>query len=292
MILILGGQGMLGRELASFLHLTGIPLYIADKKTIDITDFKNESRKIINAPIDMIINCASYTNVNKAQEERALAHEINAKALEAVCDYCNQRSIKLIHFSTDYVFSGFKNDAYDEEDDCNPRNYYGKSKLGGESIVRNCSDDYKILRLQWLYGTGGKNFIDKIHSKVCFREPISVVVDQFGSPCSTSFVSKIVYNMIVNWSKIDSGVYHLTHDNHCSWMNLAKYFLKKIGFSYELSPMLSYELENITKVMRPRSTILSNKKLKEALGLDDLGTWEEDLDNYLQKNKFKFGGNL
>lgn len=288
LVLVLGATGMLGYDITKALAHKGIPHISTSKLHLDITDQLAVWRVCKNLKVSHVINCAAYTNVPLAETQEDKALHLNAKVLENLASVCNNYSIPIIHFSTDYVFNGVKATSYSEDDETNPINIYGKTKLEGELVLKNTSKDYTIFRLQWLYGANGNNFISKILESYGTHGHVKVVTDQFGSPCSTIFIAKTVVDIISNQGRIENGVYHLTHDDYCSWFDFANAIFELANIPSDVVPITHNSYP--AKVQRPENSVMNNEKLKLAIGLSTLGDWKSDLRNYFIVNRdaYKF----
>lgn len=286
-IVIAGANGMLGSALSKVFDPTLFEVISLDKQSLDITDnkavhnlFKN------NKDVKYFLNCAAYTDVPKSETERDVANKMNNYGPHILARNCLENNIHLIHFSTDFVFDGLKNEPYTEDDKTNPVNIYGLSKLLGENSIKSVMAEnplYTIFRVQWLFGDSDKHFFEKILKAYENNNKIDLVSDEFGSPCSVDFISSTILECLEN-EKIENlkgHIVNLTHDNSCSRYECGKYFLSKFGFN-NVNPIESID---DGKMKRPKYGVLSNKKLSNFLN-KKLGTWEKDLDIYF-KNKFE-----
>jgi dTDP-4-dehydrorhamnose reductase len=195
------------------LEKTGFNILIKDSSELDFSDSKTlrENLKNISNHVDLIINCAGYTNVDKAEAEQELCDQINHQAVKILADFCKEKNILLIHYSTDYVFDGSGEKPFDEDNQENlqPLNYYGKTKLFSEQALKNSGCDYLIFRISWVYDTRkeSKNFVNTIKKLALEREEINVVDDQFGSPTSAEFVASNTIRFIkkINLENFDEN---------------------------------------------------------------------------------------
>lgn len=282
LVLVTGCSGALGRDICKYLSINGVPHISFDRNLLDIG---NELMlyKIFKAhKVDVLINCAAYTDVAGAEKNMASATYCNVEAVNILANVCNRHNVELIHFSTDYVFDGCKDGKYNEKDETYPLNIYGKTKLQGEQIVQRTCSSYKIFRLQWLYSGYGDNFILKILSYYKQNNRVTVVEDQIGSPCSTSFVASTLVSILLSNKKIDNGVYHLTHDDFCTRYEFVKYMFSLFGKKSFVYPADSKKFSK--EVIRPNNTVLDNRKIKLALEVTSLRSWQIDFDNFLREN--------
>lgn len=254
-ILILGHKGMLGSDLVARLRgeheVTG-----KDIEDFDITS-ESDCRSIIGeACPDTVINAAAYTDVDgcESDEKRCLA--VNAEGVRNIALACRERNIKIVHFSTDYVFDGTKTTPYIESDLPNPINIYGRSKLQGEMYLRELSRNFILIRTAWLYGKNGKNFVKAIVEKARTVKKLEVVNDQRGSPTYTVDLSGAVKTLI---EADHAGIYHITNRGTCTWYEFALKILEYAGLrDVEIRPITSDEL--VRKAMRPRYSVLSCRR--------------------------------
>lgn len=282
-VLITGANGMLGSHLVKKMFKEKIRFIHADAITLDIYNQKRVELFIQDLKITHIVNCAAYTDVNKANINTDLCEKINAEAVRKLAMACEKYNVGLMHFSTDYVFDGTNKIYYSEHDVPNPINFYGQSKLKGENFIKECCTNYKIIRLQWLYGNKGNNFINKILKKYAETGEVSVVEDEFGSPSSTEFVSNYIIKILKNWNDISTGVYHLAHDNYCSWYEFASFIFKSLRIENRVNPISKFNFSS--NVDRPTKAVLSNDKLKNTLRIKSMGTWQDDFKEFIQNNK-------
>ncbi len=281
-ILCFGKNGLLSSELQLWLpELNPLALHFIDKKTCDITDEKAVERVFIKIKPTHVINAAAYTKVDESEDNENTANLVNGYALETIVKYCNQFKAKLIHFSTDYVFNGRKVEPYEEDDQTLPISAYGKSKLIGETCIKQKLAEHYIIRVQWVFGPAKPNFISSIIKHAKNGNELRVINDQFGSPTSTTSISKAVVNLILNAPAY--GTYHFRSLSHTTWYEYAKFFLDKCNIRIPLIPVSS--LEYSAKAKRPKNGILNIGKWIYA----DLYTpppWKSDVTNYLEKNNF------
>lgn len=220
MIWLIGNKGMLGTDVEILLKKEGMD-YIASDQEIDITNVEELQKFAQSKPITWIINCAAYTAVDKAEDEPELAFKINSDGPQNIAEIANQKSAKLIHISTDYVFDGIKEDAYTEADAPNPLGVYGASKLLGEENIQNNLNEYFILRTAWLYGKNGNNFVYTMLRLFKERDEISVVDDQYGSPTYVQDLAVAIL-AIIHFNSDAYGIYHFTNEGKITWYDFAR----------------------------------------------------------------------
>lgn len=283
MIWIIGKNGMLAQDILKTFNNNNIE-YIATASDIDITniDLINNFSKDKN--IKKIINCSAYTKVDLAEDEKDICFKVNSEGVKNITEIANNINADFIHFSTDYVFDGKNTKPYNEEDKTNPINIYGKSKLDGEKHALNY-DKSIVIRVSWLYGIYGKNFVYTMINLMNSKESIKVVNDQFGSPTFTQDVSEIVLN-IVNYKNVDYGLYHYTNEGNISWYDFASAIYRK-GKEYNIiqnncliNPCSTEEYP--TKAKRPPYSVLSIEKIKKYAKIYD---YEYSLNKFFQAYK-------
>ncbi len=294
-ILIIGKNGQIANALIESFKLekTGFNILVKDSSELDFSkpNTLKENLKNISPSINLIINCAGYTNVDKAEEEQELCDNINHQAVKILADFCKEKNILLIHYSTDYVFDGSGDKPFDEDNQENlqPLNYYGKTKLLAEQALKNSGCDYLIFRISWIYDNRqeSKNFVNTIKRLALEKEEISVVDDQIGSPTSADFIASNTIRFIKkitleNFDKNDgknsikfdknliNQIYHLNNGELASWHGFAckiiadlqktssAIILKKIN----KIPSSEYK----TKAMRGLNSRLNNKKILGIIG--------------------------
>jgi len=270
-ILVIGSKGMLGTDLMQGLSKTSYEFIGLDIQDIDITK-KEEMSKIKKENPGIIINCAAYTNVDLAETEKEKCYSVNLGGIKNLVRICKKNKITLVYISTDYVFDG-KKEGYDEDDEKNPINYYGKTKSEGEDIIINNLEKYYIIRTSWLFGKNGKNFVETIIKLCKEKEEIKVVEDQIGSPTYTKDLSKGIIEIIKNINKYKCGVYHITNSGKCSWFEFASEIARLTGSRCRINPCTTQEFTRPAK--RPKFSMLNNNKTEK------LRHWKEALKEYL-----------
>ena len=278
--LIIGSKGMLGSELMSEFS-TFHPLGV-DIEQLDITKPEMIEKFFQKENPDLVINAAAYTNVDACEENQEIAYEVNGQAPGFLAKYCRQFGAKLIHYSTDYVFNGQKKSGYDEDDKPDPVSVYGKSKLLGEQLIQEQTDNFYILRTAWLYGPNGPNFVKTMldlaekEKSASGRSPegreIKVVNDQHGSPTFAKDLAQKT-KAIIEQNK-DFGIYHTTNAGHCTWYDLSEEIFKITKKEIKLIAVNSDQFPR--PAPRPKYSILNNNKLKP------LRNWKKALKDYLE----------
>lgn len=270
-ILITGSNGQLGNEMrvlaAQHVHHN---YFFTDVAELDITSREAVLAFVRDHQIDVIVNCAAYTNVDKAENDEELAYKINAAAVENL----GVSGAKVIHVSTDYVFSGDGCVPYSEDDVVAPRTAYGRTKLAGERLLQAVCPDAIIIRTAWLYSTFGNNFVKTMLRLGQERDSLGVVFDQIGSPTYAADLAQAIYAAIdaPEWHQ---GIYHFTNEGVCSWYDFTHEILKRAGIANcQLRPILSSEYQYQTP--RPHFSVLNKSKIKSTFGIH-IPHWTESL---------------
>lgn len=274
-IIVTGSNGQLGTDVAAELSAKGHEVIGADLPETDITDELQINELIGSSNADAVIHCAAFTNVDLAESERELCKKINVDGTLNIARACKKHDIKMLYISTDYVFSGEGEEAFETCSPKSPCNFYGESKLGGEIAVTDNCDKYFIVRISWVFGENGKNFVKTMLRLSEERESLTVVCDQTGSPTYTKDLSKLLCNMIETEKY---GIYHATNEGYCSWAEFAAEIMKLSGASTKIIPIPSSEYKSAA--VRPSNSRLSKKSLDKN-GFDRLPTWEDALKRYL-----------
>lgn len=267
-ILITGARGQLGSSIKKLQPQSKHAYFFADLEDLDITDCEAVREYIFKHHIEVIINCAAYTNVDKAEIEKEGAYSLNAYALQNLIDALKVNNGRIIHISTDYVFGEPKNKhPFTENDEVNPINVYGKSKHQGEEIIRRSGLDYIIIRTAWLYSEFGQNFVKKIISLLQTQNSIKVVFDQIGTPTYAGDLAKCIIQ-ILDKEDFEShiGTYHFTNEGVCSWYDFAQEIKRLIGNqTTHINPCRSFEFP--TPAKRPCFSVLDKSKIKKEFNL-------------------------
>jgi dTDP-4-dehydrorhamnose reductase len=274
-VVILGGKGMLGSDLTSLYRSKGLQVLSLDLPEFDITNTDNLQKALNDA--ELVINCAAYTNVEKAESEKDLAFKINADAVGRLGQLAKNYGLWVLHTSTDFVFDGTKQIPYNEEDRPNPINVYGKSKLAGEKLLVESGCQYCIIRLQWTYGLKGSNFVTKLISAAKQKNEMKVVDDQLGSPTSTEEVAKVIYKL----TEIKpQGFYHFASEGFTSRFEMAGFIFEKLDMPVTLKRCKTSDFPGAAA--RPLNSRFDCSKIKMLLD-EPIEHWQKPLEQYLKK---------
>ena len=277
-IVIIGATGMLGTALSRRCTLAGLTTINCSSKTLNITNKSAVNKFFSNLKnIDAIINCAAYTNVDKAEEEPEQANTLNGTAVGYLAEAAAKKNAIFIHLSTDYVFDGALSTPYTETHTCNPINAYGYSKWLGEEACKKHTNNYYILRVQWLYGQNGNHFIKTMLSLMQTKTSLSVVNDQIGS--LTSVESLAGYIISILQKKPAFGCYHISDAGYASWYDITKELAKLTDYSGSIQPVSSTKFPRPAK--RPLDSRLDCSKFIAALGPIQ-AKWQQQLELYLK----------
>ena len=245
----------------------------AVRKDFDIVNFEATEKFITNYMPDVVIHCAAYTAVDKAEDEQGLCYLVNASATENIAQICKKIDAKMVYISTDYVFDGTKDGFYEVDDKPKPVNVYGRTKLLGEQAVQKILNKYFIIRISWVFGEHGNNFVKTMLKLGKERKELNVVADQYGSPTYTADLAPLLIEMI----KTDKyGVYHATNEGVCSWAEFAEEIFKLAGMNVKVNHITTAEYP--TKAKRPLNSRLSKVKIKN--NFYSLSPWKVALEKY------------
>lgn len=280
-ILVTGANGQLGREMRIVSRDSRDSYIFTDVDELDITDVEAVRRFMDENKVDVVVNCAAYTNVEKAEEEEALAELINAKAVENIANACNDNGATLIHISTDYVFGGNEgNTPRNEEEPANPTGAYGRTKLHGEDAVANSKCKSIIIRTAWLYSEYGTNFVKTMRRLTAEKDTVKVVFDQVGTPTYALDLARAIF-LIIEERKFsgNEGLYHYSNEGVISWYDFAKEICEQYGNKCNIIPCLSSEFPS--KVKRPSYSVLDKSKIKNTFDIT-IPYWKESLTNCIK----------
>jgi len=274
-IAILGSRGMLGTDLVRIGRQDGFDVKAFDLPEFDITDSKQLKEALGSAKI--IINCAAYTNVDGAESEKELAHQVNAEAAGRLGALVKEAGAWLLHLSTDFVFDGYLDRPYVETDFPNPINEYGKSKLAGEQFLGQSGCRHCIMRVEWTYGQAGENFVTKLIQHAKTEKVLKVVEDQRGSPTATTEVAKVICKLL---PLKPEGVFHFASSGYVSRYGMAEFIFDKLSMDVNL---LACKTSNYASAAaRPLNSRFDCSKI-EALLDEPIESWQISLERFLRQ---------
>ena len=275
-ILITGSKGQLAAEFQKSLQGQNYTVAALDKHELDITDMTAVSDTVSRASPDVIVNCAAYNYVDNAEDDFDSAFKVNAFGVRNLAVSCREHSVLLIHFSSDYVFDGRKEDFYNEEDETNPISRYGESKLQGENFLKQESPEYILFRVSWVFGKGRQNFLYKLSEWAKDKRILKIVYDQISVP---TFTEDIVSVTLFAIQKGLRGLYHLTNSGYATRYEVARYFLERLNMDTIILPVQSDIFPSPAK--RPFFSVMSNKKISRDLDIS-IPDWRLGIDRYIR----------
>ncbi|RZS92372.1 dTDP-4-dehydrorhamnose reductase [Cuneatibacter caecimuris] len=277
-VLVTGVKGQLGFDVMNECAKRGIEAVGVDVEEMDITDASAVERVITESRVEAVIHCAAYTAVDAAEDNPDVCMKVNAQGTENIARVCGDLDLKMIYISTDYVFDGEGERPWQPDDQRHPLNVYGQSKYEGELAVQKYLEKYFIVRIAWVFGVNGKNFIKTMLRLGEERGCVSVVDDQIGSPTYTYDLAVLLVDM----AESDKyGIYHATNEGLCSWYEFACEIFRQAGMSQvKVTPVKAEEFP--AKAKRPSNSRMSKDKLEEN-GFSRLPSWQNALGRYLKE---------
>lgn len=265
-ILITGANGQLGNEMCVVsAEQEQLTYHFTDVAELDICDIEAIERYVVDHAIDCIVNCAAYTNVNKAEEDTELCDKLNHLAPANLARVAAKHQIGLIHVSTDYVFNGEHYVPYKEDEPTCPNSVYGATKLAGEQAILSIHPETVVIRTAWLYSTFGNNFVKTMLRLGSEREELGVVFDQIGTPTYARDLARTIQHIMVKG--IVPGIYHYSNEGVCSWYDFTKMIFALGGITTcQLKPLHTDEYP--TPAARPHYSVLDKTKIKQTYGID------------------------
>ena len=293
-IMVVGAGGQLGKQLSELARQTeNIELFAYDRQALDICDSDAIENVISTVQPQCVVNAAAYTAVDKAESDVENAFLINETGAENLANTCAQADVPLIHISTDYVFNGKKDSPYNEEDATDPQNIYGQSKLKGEEAVRDVLNKHIILRVSWVFGLHGNNFVKSILRLAREREQLNIVADQLGCPTSTVNISQVILQMIPQICQPDFkkfGTYHYCDAPETTWFGFASAIVEQANTLLtnkptqlaikQIIPIMTHEYP--TPAKRPVNSRMDTSLLTKTFGINQ-AQWRPELDKLMQE---------
>lgn len=266
-ILVTGANGQLGNEMRIVAKNSADNYIFTDVAELDITNAEAVEKMVKDNDVNVIVNCAAYTNVDKAEDDREFAEILNAKAAENLAVAIKKNNGLLVHVSTDYVFGGTKNNTPCKENEpANPTGVYGVTKLHGEQAIMATGCHYIIIRTAWLYSEFGKNFLKTMLNLTATKPQLKVVFDQVGSPTYAYDLALAIFDIVENRKyEGNDGIYHFSNEGVCSWFDFTKMIAEYAGNTQcDIQPCHSDEFPS--KVVRPSYSVLDKTKIKATFG--------------------------
>lgn len=275
-ILVTGVKGQLGFDVVNEAKARGIQAVGVDIDEMDITNKEQVNQVMKSDVFDAVVHCAAWTAVDKAEDMVDVCRKVNALGTKNIADVCEELDIPMMYFSTDYVFDGQGETPWSEYDERNPLNVYGQTKYEGELVVERLKKHF-MIRIAWVFGKNGNNFIKTMLRLGKERGKVSVVKDQIGSPTYTFDLARLVVDMI---QSDKYGTYHATNEGICSWYEFACEIFKQAGMDVEVTPVNSDAFP--VKAMRPKNSRMHKGELDKN-EFDRLPTWQDALGRYLKE---------
>lgn len=284
-VFVTGVKGQLGYDVVNELKKRNMEAIGVDIQDMDITDADSVNKVIGEAAPDAVIHCAAYTAVDAAEDNVEVCRKVNADGTQNIANMCKRLDIPMVYISTDYVFDGEGERAWEPDDERQPLNVYGQTKYEGELAVQNTLDKYFIVRIAWVFGVNGKNFIKTMLNLAKTHDTITVVNDQFGSPTYTYDLARLLVDMVLTDKY---GVYHATNEGICNWYEFACEIFRQAGVKVNVVPVSAAQYA--AKAKRPSNSRMSKEKLTEN-GFVKLPSWQDALGRYLEDlKKAEVGG--
>lgn len=270
-VLVTGVKGQLGYDVCKVLAQRGVPYVGADLEDFDITDEAAAHRFILDHHPDTVIHCSAWTAVDGAEDQPEKVAAVNIEGPRYIAAACREIGAKIVYISTDYVFQGDGEHFYDVDDPTGPQSVYGSTKLGGELAVKELLEQYFIVRVSWVFGRNGNNFVKTMLRLAETHGEVDVVCDQIGSPTYTADLAPLLCEMIQTEAY---GVYHATNEGICSWAEFAEEIFHQAGKQTKVNHILTRDYS--AKAQRPLNSRLSKESLDRA-GFARLPSWQDAL---------------
>lgn len=276
-VLVTGFNGQLGYDVVKELTARSVECLGVDLQDFDITNREQTLGFIKNYNPDVIVHCAAYTAVDKAEDDAEVCRRVNVDGSENLAIASKEVKAKMLYVSTDYVYGGSGDTPFEVTDPTDPKSVYGKTKLEGEEAVKKHLDKYFIVRTSWVFGINGNNFVKTMLRLGDERDELTVVADQIGSPTYTPDLARLICDLIVTEKY---GTYHGTNENYCSWAEFAEAIMTLGNRKAKIKPIPSSEYP--AKAQRPLNSRLSKSCLDRA-GIERLPTWQNALERYIKE---------
>jgi dTDP-4-dehydrorhamnose reductase len=268
-VLVTGSNGQVGSEIKEFSSSYSYKFYFANRSELDISNTKDLKEYIIKNNINIIINCAAYTAVDKAEVEQELANKINHLSVKSLSIIAKEENIKLVHISTDYVFDGTNYKPYSEDDITNPKSVYGKTKLDGELAIQEINPSNSIIiRTSWIYSFYGNNFVKTMLKLGKQKESLGIIYDQVGTPTYAKDLAKMILDIIPKINNTKVEIYNYSNEGVLSWYDFAKEVMKMAKLDYVVNPIETKDYP--TPAKRPHYSILNKSKIKKDFDIKSI----------------------
>ena len=282
-VLITGANGQLGKEIACVDFDAETLLIFADRNTLDISDIDAVYAYFKEQKFDIIVNCAAYTAVDKAESEQTECYAINETGARNLAEVCALYNSFLIHISTDFVFDGTSPLLLNEDDGVNPLSGYGASKLAGERAITAATNRFIVIRTSWLYSSFGANFVKTI-LRLCAEKPmLNIIADQIGTPTYAADLAQFIAQLIMTDNlQNHTGIYHFSNEGVASWYDFAISIRDIAGLETPIFPIETFQYP--TPATRPRFSVMNKKKVKDSFGFS-IPYWRDSLEICIKKIK-------
>jgi len=279
-ILVTGSKGQVGSELQEIAPSYEYNFYFTDRDSLDITDKERIAAFVKDNRVDVIINAAAYTAVDKAEEDRINADKVNHLATKYLAEIAKEKNIKLIHISTDYVFDGKNYKPYNEDDTTNPNGVYGETKLAGEKAMQEVNPQNSIvIRTSWVYSSFGANFVKTMLRLGKEKEQLGVIFDQVGTPTYARDLAKAILDTVPQVNNETVEIYNYSNEGALSWYDFAKEIMRMAKLDCAINPIETKEYP--TPAVRPHYSLLNKAKIKNEFNLT-IPYWKDSLDECLR----------
>lgn len=276
-VLVTGYNGQLGYDVVKEGKRQGLEIIGTTSRELDITDESMVTNYINEVKPDVIIHCAAYTAVDKSEDEKDKCWEVNVIGTENLAKAAKVINSKFMYISTDYVYEGVGTVPYKETDELNPSGYYGLTKYEGEKVVQSLIEDFFIVRISWVFGINGNNFIKTMLRLAETRNELNVVGDQYGSPTYTVDLAKLLIEMI---QQEKYGIYHASNEGFCNWADFATEIFRLADKEVSVNSITTEQYP--TRAIRPKNSRMSKQKLVKN-GFNPLPSWQDALNRYLKE---------
>ncbi len=272
-LLVTGASGMLGRAVVEAATRLGHDVHAVTRADVDITDAAAVRAAVLDARAQAVVNCAAYTDVDGAESDWAAAEAVNCTGAGNVAAAAARAGARIVHVSTDYVFDGSKREPWLESDATGPLGVYGETKLGGEHAVAEANAEHAIVRTAWLFGAGGKNFVDTMLRLGGQRDEVAVVTDQVGCPTWTGHLAGALVELAERPDEV--GIHHIASAGSCSWNELALELFGRAGVDCRVRPATTAEFPRPAR--RPAYSVLGTERAEPLV----LPAWQQGVSDYL-----------
>lgn len=280
-VLVTGGKGQLGSCIKDIKqNFSNLELVYMDLPDLDITNKEQLSKLFEEAKFSWCINCAAYTQVDKAETDKDLAYLVNERGAYYLASLCKEHNVKLIHISTDFVFNGKSAVPYGENDPTNPISVYGDSKLKGEDKVASIFEDYYIIRTSWLYSEFGHNFFKTMLNLAQTKNELNVIFDQIGTPTYAGDLAEFIFK-IITLDNNNFGIYHFSNEGVASWYDFAKAIFDDSSIDIKVNAIKTKDY--LTLAARPHFSVLDKTKSKATFQIE-IPYWRDSLKKALNKH--------